>query len=56
MLPKIWSITRVGSSLNTKFRSSKRTLGIDGADVDLGPGTVIAWGVPLQDVPRGLKL
>ena len=31
-----------GSSINTKFRSSNRTLGIDGADVVLGPDIVIA--------------
>ena len=42
-----------GRSINTKFRSSKRTLGIDGADVVLGPYIVIARAVIIQDVPRG---
>ena len=56
MFPKIWSKPRVGSSINTKFRSSKRTIGIDGADAVLGPDIVIAWSVLLQDMPRGLRL
>ena len=41
-----------GSSINTKFRSSKRTKGIDGADVVLGPDIVIACtntGRTIQD-------
>ena len=35
-----------GSSINTKFRNSKRTIGVDGADVVLGPDTRVK---PLKD-------
>ena len=49
-----YSITQ--SAINTKFKSSKRTLAIDGDDVVLGPDLVIAGAVLLHDVPRELKL